>query len=212
MKDFNIAKYLKEHNLGSHGILGKYVDLQALKEEDQYGNNEPTQEVPYTGAEDKLDGFGDKFDQVKPVSELEKPEKIYSDDWMNDSVDGKKVGKWTCYYEDHMGVLYWINDDILSEDVVVYATPNWDGAKGIAIEIKGGMFALNIKQQLLNEQGEINAVSEMVGLLHEAMQILNVQVNRMITQNADLLRSLNRGFGACEDLRRSLRLRFVPDL
>jgi hypothetical protein len=43
-------------------------------------------------------------------------------------------------------------------------------AKGIAIEIKGGMFALNIKQQLLNEQGEIKAVSEMVGLLHEPMQ------------------------------------------
>ena len=44
-------------------------------------------------------------------------------------------------------------------------------AKGIAIEIKGSMFALNIKQQLLNEQGEIKAVSEMVGLLHEPMQI-----------------------------------------
>jgi len=44
-------------------------------------------------------------------------------------------------------------------------------AKGIAVEIKGGMFALNIKQQLLNEQGEIKAVSEMVGLLHEPMQI-----------------------------------------
>lgn len=43
--------------------------------------------------------------------------------------------------------------------------------KGIAIEIKGGMFALNIKQQLLNEQGEFKAVSEMVGLLHEPMQI-----------------------------------------
>jgi hypothetical protein len=43
--------------------------------------------------------------------------------------------------------------------------------KGIAIEIKGGMFALNIKQQLLNEQGEIAAVCEMVGLLHEPMQI-----------------------------------------
>jgi hypothetical protein len=43
-------------------------------------------------------------------------------------------------------------------------------AKGIAIEIKGGMFALNIKQQLLNEQGEIKAVCEMVGLLHEPMQ------------------------------------------
>ena len=43
-------------------------------------------------------------------------------------------------------------------------------AKGIAIEIKGGMFALNIKQQLLNEQGEIKAVSEMVELLHVPMQ------------------------------------------
>lgn len=44
-------------------------------------------------------------------------------------------------------------------------------AKGITIEIKGGMFALNIKQQLLNEQGEIKAVAQMVGLLHEPMQI-----------------------------------------
>jgi hypothetical protein len=44
-------------------------------------------------------------------------------------------------------------------------------AKGIAIEIKGGMFALNIKQQLLNEQGEIKAVEDMVGLLHEPMQM-----------------------------------------
>jgi hypothetical protein len=43
-------------------------------------------------------------------------------------------------------------------------------AKGISVEIKGGMFALNIKQQLLNEQGEIKVLSEMVGLLHEPMQ------------------------------------------
>lgn len=143
MKDFNIAKYLKENHLGSHGILGRYVDLHALKEdeqkprefkddasglmvywgkkpsgdkailvkkhgedlspddqenlsdkelnilstlkqqameysrmptikeEDDYGNNEPTQEVPYVGADEKLDGFGDEFDQVDPVSEVE---------------------------------------------------------------------------------------------------------------------------------------------
>ena len=44
-------------------------------------------------------------------------------------------------------------------------------AKGIAIEIKGGMFALNIKQQSLNELGEVKAVTELVGLLHEPMQI-----------------------------------------
>ena len=43
-------------------------------------------------------------------------------------------------------------------------------AKGIVIEIKGGMFAINIKQQILNEEGEVKAVSEMVGLLHEPMQ------------------------------------------
>jgi hypothetical protein len=43
-------------------------------------------------------------------------------------------------------------------------------AKGIAVEIKGGLFALNVKQQLLNEQGEVKAVSEMIGLLHELMQ------------------------------------------
>ena len=43
-------------------------------------------------------------------------------------------------------------------------------AKGVAIEIKGGMFVLNIKQQILNEEGEIKAVNDMVGLLHETMQ------------------------------------------
>ena len=44
-------------------------------------------------------------------------------------------------------------------------------AKGVAVEIKGGMFALNIKQQLLNEEGEFKVISDMVGLLHEPMQI-----------------------------------------
>jgi hypothetical protein len=44
-------------------------------------------------------------------------------------------------------------------------------AKGGAIEIKGDIFALNIEQQLLNEKGEVNVISEMVGLLHEPMQI-----------------------------------------
>jgi hypothetical protein len=42
--------------------------------------------------------------------------------------------------------------------------------KGVEIEIKGGLFALNIKQQMLNEEGEFEAVYSMVGLLHEPMQ------------------------------------------
>ena len=33
MKDFDIAKYLKEHQLGSYGILNHYVDLKPVKEE-----------------------------------------------------------------------------------------------------------------------------------------------------------------------------------
>ena len=146
MKDFNIAKYLKEHNLGSYGILNHYVDLKPLKEEEvaegvitikdtgavtdrgdvytrilkwmyssfgpakgQYdvqkksGNiiintgklskddiaelndfldeyirggdidedvtPEEIAEIPYEGPDDKLDGFGDEFDQAETVSE-----------------------------------------------------------------------------------------------------------------------------------------------
>lgn len=44
-------------------------------------------------------------------------------------------------------------------------------AKGVEIEIKGGLYALNIKQQLLNEKSEIETIAEMIGLLHEPMQI-----------------------------------------
>ena len=43
-------------------------------------------------------------------------------------------------------------------------------AKGIAVEIKGGMFALNIKQQLLNEQNETQVITDIIGVLHETMQ------------------------------------------
>jgi hypothetical protein len=254
MKDFNIAKYLKENKLGPHAILGGYVDLHNLKEEEE---TKLDTEIPYEGPEHKLDGFGDEFQQANPVEEkagkddkdslmsklfaiqkkygykkarpdqeeyenvriaptvarvgnkivedggivdsieskvskaaftdiknllqskfpgwqidpqsvtkdddfdtdsknvlffdivknksvkedspveeLEKPERIYSDEWMNDSVDGKRVGSWTCYYEGHLGVLYWVHDDIPGEHVTVYATPNWDDAKGTAIEVQ----------------------------------------------------------------------------
>jgi len=33
MQNFDIAKYLREHQLGSYGILNHYVDLKPLKEE-----------------------------------------------------------------------------------------------------------------------------------------------------------------------------------
>jgi len=43
-------------------------------------------------------------------------------------------------------------------------------SKGIIAEIKGGLFALNIKQQILNEEGEEKAICDMVSLLNEPMQ------------------------------------------
>ena len=44
-------------------------------------------------------------------------------------------------------------------------------AKGVEVEIKGGLFALNIKQQMLNEESEIKAIFNMIGILHENLQI-----------------------------------------
>lgn len=43
--------------------------------------------------------------------------------------------------------------------------------KGSDLEIKSDIFSFNLKQQLLTEQSEINAINEMVGILHETMQI-----------------------------------------
>ena len=68
MKDFNIAKYLKEHNLGAHGILGKYVDLQALKEEETGLGQQKAMKEPYEGPKDPIDGLGGKLDRNMDVS------------------------------------------------------------------------------------------------------------------------------------------------
>lgn len=43
-------------------------------------------------------------------------------------------------------------------------------SKGVSVEIKGGIYALNIKQQLLNEEGEINSISQIFGQIHELLQ------------------------------------------
>jgi hypothetical protein len=47
---------------------------------------------------------------------------------------------------------------------------NFVEAKGVKVEIKGGLFALNIKQQLLNEQSETKAITDLLAVLHEVMQ------------------------------------------
>jgi hypothetical protein len=132
MKDFNIAKYLKEHNLGSHSILGAYVDLHPLKEEEFNHGQQESDEVPYVGAEKKLDGFGDEFDQVAPVEEAEMEENAWMEDV--DGTDAYKIGNWTCYY-DHPGVLVWSYGDTPLSELAVYATPNYDGDDTTPIQI-----------------------------------------------------------------------------
>ena len=67
MKDFNIAKYLKENHLGSHGILGRYVDLHGLKEDKDLGQQEAMPE-PYEGDGHPIDGLGGKLNRHMDVS------------------------------------------------------------------------------------------------------------------------------------------------
>ncbi len=61
-------------------------------------------------------------------------------------------------------------------------------SKGVTVEIKGGVFAANIKQQMLNEQGEIDAIYNMIGVLHELMEYsfdfkINLETPQSIDQN-----------------------------
>lgn len=48
------------------------------------------------------------------------------------SFDDKNIKGWTAQYE-HQGALSWWNSDF--EDVLVYATPGWEGQDGVAVEI-----------------------------------------------------------------------------
>ena len=43
-------------------------------------------------------------------------------------------------------------------------------AKGVTVEIKGGLFALNVKQQILNEKAEIENMCRLIGSIHEPLQ------------------------------------------
>ena len=149
MKDFNIAKYLKEHSLGSHGILGKYVDLQALKEEESGLGQQKAMKEPYEGPEDPIDGLGGKLNRNMDVSMNEMDGDDMENPWMKD-VDGTeayKVGNWTCYY-DYPGILVWSYKDMPFDKLAIYATPNYDGddTTPIQIDVDGqneDMMALN---------------------------------------------------------------------
>lgn len=43
-------------------------------------------------------------------------------------------------------------------------------SKGISVEIKGGLFTINVKQQILNENAEIDNIVSLIGNIHEPLQ------------------------------------------
>lgn len=58
----------------------------------------------------------------------------------------------------------------LKAEVSVTKLASFIEAKGISTEFNGGVFAMNIKQQLLNEQSEIKAINEMIDLIQKQME------------------------------------------
>ena len=66
MKDFNIAKYLKENYQGPFSMFQPYTDLNPLKEESE---EQLDTKIPYKGPDPHLDGMGSDFEQAEPVEE-----------------------------------------------------------------------------------------------------------------------------------------------
>ena len=87
MKDFNIAKYLREHQQGSFGILNHYIDLQPVNEDKDLGQQDAMPE-PYEGPEDPIDGLGGELDRDMDVSmnEEENSEKENHDEMSKEYV------------------------------------------------------------------------------------------------------------------------------
>jgi len=57
----------------------------------------------------------------------------------------------------------------LNASVSISKLTSFVQAKGVTVEIKGGLFAVNIKQQVLNEQSEVLVIQNMMFLLQELM-------------------------------------------
>lgn len=59
---------------------------------------------------------------------------------------------------------------ILKSIILIDKLNEYIKAKGAEVEIEGGLFTKNIKQQLLNEQAELDLVTNIFGILYEEMQ------------------------------------------
>lgn len=85
------------------------------------------------------------------------------------SVSSGNIQSFTILNESQLPDGSWVNT--IKAIVSVSKLTSFVESKGIAVEIKGGLFAVNIKQQLINEQDEIRVVNELFELLHKYLQI-----------------------------------------
>ena len=91
MKDFNIAKYLKENYQGPFSMFQPYTDLNPLKEESE---EQLDTEIPYKGPDPHLDGMGSDFEQAEPVEEGSLSEDATMTFDMNDPESSEDAFEW----------------------------------------------------------------------------------------------------------------------
>lgn len=59
---------------------------------------------------------------------------------------------------------------ILKATVSLNKLTNFVQSRGVTIDVNGGLFVINIKQQILNEQSEVKSMFDLVSILHENLQ------------------------------------------
>jgi hypothetical protein len=96
---------------------------------------------------------------------------ILNDDLVSDqiaSVTGGNIQSYEVLAQTELSETLW--GVTVSAVVSVTKLTSFVQARGVQVEIQGGLFAANIRQQQLNEEAEIVAVRNMVGVLHELFQ------------------------------------------
>lgn len=77
-----------------------------------------------------------EFDYLKYIKNnrllKEDASSLEGNDWMNDSINGQRIGQWVCEYDYNFDSINWVNEE---NGVVVTATPGEEGANGIRVGV-----------------------------------------------------------------------------
>jgi hypothetical protein len=144
--NFNIAKFLKENSLGPHGILGRYVDLQPLKEVDKESEYDDGEDNQYDGRYDDESGPATANEEVSVSSSGVEMEEGIEDDPQ---------------FEDDMSKM--INHIVRGYGYIdpEYVQQTWEMASDIPFEeVQDKVFAELVKAGLTNYD-DIDEVEEM---------------------------------------------------